>query len=174
MESSSPITIDVYQMNYTIREIQPADNFTIAEIIRSVLTEFNANLPGTVYYDPSIYKLYEDYQQQGPKARYFVAEINKKLVGGSGIGTLAGEENVCELQKLYLLPEGRGTGLGKALIEKCLQFAKEAGYQQCYLESLPELSTAVKLYEKLGFSYLKQPMGQTGHNGCSLWMIRNL
>ncbi len=161
-------------MTYTIREIQPEDNMIVAEIIRKVLTEFNANLPGTVYYDPVIYHLYEDYQQQGNRTAYFVAENDAGVIGGGGIGTVAGEESVCELQKLYLLPEGRGMGLGKALIEQCLQFGKAAGYRQCYLESLSELGTAVKLYEKLGFSYLKQPMGQTGHNGCSLWMIRDL
>lgn len=158
---------------YSVRRIQPADNPAIAEIIRSVLTEFNANLPGTVFFDQAIYHLYEYYQEKG--AAYFVAEMDHQIVGGGGIGPLAGgDAKICELQKLYVLPSGRGIGLGKKLMEHCLMFAKEAGYRQCYLESLPQLNKGIKLYEKFAFRYLDRPLGQTGHNGCNLWMIRDL
>lgn len=158
---------------YSVRRIQPSDNPVIAEIIKNVLAEFNANLPGTVFYDPAIYHLYEYYQQKG--TAYFIAETDHQVVGGGGIGSLeGGDAKICELQKLYLLSSGRGIGLGKALMECCLQFAKEAGYQQCYLESLPQLNKGLKLYEKFGFQYLDQPLGQTGHGGCNLWMIRDL
>ncbi len=159
--------------SYYLRPIRSADNQPIAAIIRSVLTEFEANLPGTAFYDPAIDHLYEYYQQN--RTAYFVAEINHQIVGGSGIGYLSGADPaICELQKLYLLPEGRGVGLGKRLMVQCLQFAREAGYRQCYLESLPQLTAGVKLYEKFGFRYLDHPLGQTGHHGCNLWMILDL
>lgn len=162
-----------HMKKFIIRNIQPSDNERIAEIIKAVLTEFNANLPGTVFYDPEIYHLSKYYQQEG--SAYFVAEVDSEIVGGSGIGPLSGSKNnICELQKLYVLPEGRGIGLGKSLIEQCLQFAKEAGYNQCYLESLPQLDKGVKLYEQFGFRYMDHPLGQTGHGGCNLWMIKDL
>jgi putative acetyltransferase len=75
---------------------------------------------------------------------------------------------------MYLLPQARGTGLGRTLIEKSLAFAKEAGYQQAYLETMPELKQALNIYAKFGFEYLKGPMGNSGHTGCSLWMLKNL
>jgi len=43
-----------------------------------------------------------------------------------------------------------------------------------YIESMPELLNALKMYEKNGFTYLKQSMGNSGHTGCDLWMIKNL
>ena len=82
--------------------------------------------------------------------------------------------DTCELVKMYLLPPARGKNLGRTLIEKCIAFAKEAGYKQVYLESMPELKQALKVYAKFGFAYLKGPMGNSGHTGCSLWMLRSL
>ena len=49
-----------------------------------------------------------------------------------------------------------------------------SGYSQIYLESIPEFSTAVSIYEKQGFQYLNQPLGNTGHDGCNLWMLKEM
>ncbi len=159
-------------MNHpVIRSIQPADNPFLAKIIRDTLTEFNANHPGTVYYDATTDSLYELFQQKG--AAYFVAVLNDKIVGGGGIYPTEGlSAATCELVKMYLLPEARGTGLGKTLIEKSLNFAKKTGYKNVYLETMPELQQALKVYAKFGFDYLKAPMGNSGHTGCSLWMLK--
>ena len=59
-------------------------------------------------------------------------------------------------------------------MEKCVEKAKNLGYQHIYLESLPEFSNAVSIYEKQGFRYLEKALGNTGHSGCNLWMIKNL
>jgi putative acetyltransferase len=75
---------------------------------------------------------------------------------------------------MYLNASARGKGLGKRMIEKCLEFAKEAGYRQVYLETMPELQKAVHVYEKFGFRYLDGPMGNTGHFGCTIWMLKDL
>src|SRR5580765_6125060 len=125
-------------MNISIRPIQPGDNPALAKIVRDTLVEFGANHPGTVYYDPTTDALFELFQRNG--ARYFVGEIDDKIVGGAGIFPSDGlPAGVCELVKMYLLPEARGVRLGKTLIEKSLQFAKENKYEQVYLESMPEL-----------------------------------
>lgn len=97
------------------------------------------------------------------------------MVGGAGIyPTDALPEATCELVKMYLKPEARGLGLGRMLIEKCLVVAKDMGYKQVYLESMPELQKALSVYEKFGFEYLKGPMGNSGHTGCSRWMLKIL
>lgn len=157
----------------TIRTIQPSDNPVLAKIIRETLAEFGANHPGTVYYDSTTDALYELFQANG--AAYFVASLNGKVVGGGGIYPTDGlPADTCELVKMYLVPEARGTGLGKTLIEKNLAFAKTTGYKQVYLETMPELQQALKTYAKFGFVYLKGPMGNSGHTGCSLWMLKSL
>ncbi|MBL7745522.1 MAG: GNAT family N-acetyltransferase [Chitinophagaceae bacterium] len=160
-------------MNIIIRPIQQSDNPVLAKIVRDTLAEFGANHPGTVYYDPTTDALYELFQAKG--AGYFVAEMNGEIVGGGGIYPTDGlPADTCELVKMYLLPQARGTGLGRTLIEKSLSFAKETGYTNVYLETMPELKQALNIYAKFGFEYLKGPMGNSGHTGCSLWMLKKL
>ena len=156
-----------------IRPIQPSDNRELAVIIRNTLSEFGAANPGTVYFDPTTDALFELFQTE--KSTYFVAEVDGKILGGGGIFPTEGlPEGTCELVKMYLLPEARGIGLGRTLIGKCLEIAREMGFQQVYLETLDELHLALKIYAKFGFEYLKAPMGQTKHFGCGLWMLKKL
>lgn len=160
-------------MNILIRPIQPADNTVLSSIIKTTLAEFGANHPGTVYFDPTTDSLYELFRAEG--SWYFVAEIDGAVVGGGGIYPTDGlPVDTCELVKMYLLPKARGTGLGRTLIEKCIDRARETGYRNIYLETMPELKQALNIYARFGFEYLKGPMGNSGHTGCSLWMIKRL
>lgn len=157
----------------SIRPIHPSDNKDLAVIVRDTLTEFKANVPGTVFFDPTTDALYELFRT--PKSAYFVAEKEGKILGGGGIFPTEGlPEDTCELVKMYLLPEARGIGLGRALIEKCLETAKETGFKHIYLETLDELHLALKIYARFGFEYLKAPLGNTKHFGCGLWMLKKL
>jgi putative acetyltransferase len=157
--------------DFIIRTIEPADNPALAIIVRNTLAEFGANRPGTVYYDPTTDALFELFRK--PRSTYFVALQNGQIMGGAGIYPSDGlPGDTCELVKMYLVPEARGKGLGKLLIEKSLGYAAEAGYKKVYLETMPELKQAVKVYEKFGFGYLDGPMGNTGHFGCGIWMMK--
>ncbi len=159
--------------NIRIRPIQQEDNAALANVIRKTLEEYKANKPGTVYFDPTTDTLYELFQV--PKSVYYVAEYNNEILGGGGIYPTEGlPEGTCELVKLYLLPNARGIGLGKQLIEKCINYARQEGYKCVYLETMPELHNALKTYERLGFEYLKGPIGNSGHFGCDLWMLKKL
>jgi putative acetyltransferase len=160
-------------MQITIRPIQPADNPIIAKIIRDTLEEFGANHPGTVYFDPTTDNLFDLFQKE--KSIYNIAEIDGQLVGGGGIYPTEGlPDGTCELVKMYLLPAARGTGLGTQLILKCIEQAKANGFSNIYLETMNELKAALKVYERLGFKYLVGPMGNSGHFGCPLWMLKVL
>jgi putative acetyltransferase len=75
---------------------------------------------------------------------------------------------------MYLYPGVRGIGLGKSLIQKCIDYAKEAGYKNIYLETMPELKQALKTYEKFGFQHINHSLGNSGHFGCELWMLKRL
>lgn len=157
-----------------IRTITPSDNEALALVIRNTLLEFGANHPNTVYYDPTTDHLFELFDS-APGSRYFVAVRDQVVLGGAGIYPTEGlPEGTCELVKLYLSPEARGAGLGRFLLEKCLKEAASAGYNQVYLESMPELGKAVGMYEKFGFEPLPGPMGNSGHTGCGIWMLKRL
>lgn len=157
-----------------IRPIALADNKAMATIIRTALTEFGANKPGTVFYDDTTDHLYELFQS-APLSAYYVAEKNGELIGGAGIFPTEGlPANTCELVKMYLHKSARGMGLGRFMIDQCILTAKEKGFTQIYLETMPELKKAVSVYEKFGFHYLNGPMGNSGHNGCDIWMLRNI
>lgn len=157
----------------SIRSLAPGDDAPMALIIRAVLTEFGANKPGTVYYDPTTDQLHALFSRPG--SAYWVLEAGGKLAGGGGVFPTGGlPEGCCELVKLYLLPEARGKGYGKRLMGQCFDSARKLGYTHMYLETMPELTHAMGLYERCGFGYLKGPLGNTGHFGCDLWMLKDL
>mgnify|MGYP003629811351 FL=1 len=159
--------------DYIIREIEPHDNAQMKKIVQSVIVEMGAPKVGTAYEDKALEDLYTVYQKD--KAIYFIVEYNGVVLGGGGIAALDNfEGNTCELQKMYFLPEARGKGLGAKMIEKCMKKAKEFGFEQCYLETLPYMTAAQKLYKKNGFSKIDGPMGNTCHYSCDVWMIRKL
>ncbi|MEO5778115.1 MAG: GNAT family N-acetyltransferase [Flavobacterium sp.] len=163
-----------------IREIKKEDNPQIAAVIREVFIADNFPKTGTAFADTQLDFMFEAYDK--PRATYFVVvdtEINSalkgKIIGGAGVSQLeSSTENICELQKMYFLQEARGKGIGFQMIQKCLQEATELGYENCYLETLPEMLTAQHLYKKAGFEYLCAPMGNTGHTTCPVWMIKDL
>lgn len=156
-----------------IREIRAGDDPFLGAVIRGCFLDYDATQQGTVFSDPVIDHLSESFN--GERSRYFVAEYSGKVVGGAGIQQLKGAgPEVCELQKMYLQKDFRGKGVGRKLLEKCLDFAKSADFKQCYLESLPELKDALKLYSAAGFKYVPERLGDTGYYGCSLYMTRSL
>ena len=156
-----------------IREIQQTDNAAIAKVIRDIFHELDAPKVGTAYADPILDTLYEVYQE--PRSVYYVVENEGRVVGGCGVAPLEnGDASVCELQKMYFAPEIRGTGYAEKIIEKCLEYAKIQGFEICYLETLSFMTTAQKLYKRIGFEHIDGPMGNTGHNSCEVWMTKKL
>ena len=106
---------------------------------------------------------------------YFVVEQNGAILGGAGIYPTANlPAGTCELVKFYLLPEVRGKGIGKLLMQKCITEAENMGYKKIYLETMPELTIAIPMYEKFGFTYLSSAQGDSGHTSCDVWMIKEL
>lgn len=156
-----------------IRTIKPDDNLALAGIIRDTLLEFKANKPGTVYFDETTDHLYQVFNRTD--SIYFVAESAGAIMGGGGIYPTAGlPDGTCELVKLYLASATRGRGIGKLLLQKCMDAAKEMGYTKIYLETMPELTIAIPMYEKYGFTHLPAAQGCSGHTGCDIWMIKDL
>ncbi len=157
----------------TIRPIQPEDNSPLATIIRDTFVEYKASTAGTVYEDPTTDDLYRLFRQE--KSVCWVAAIDENIAGCAGIYPTDGlPDGCCEFVKFYIAPPARGKGLGYQLMNRCIAHAKALNFKQVYLESLPLFSNAIRLYQKAGFRTLSAPLGNSGHYGCTIWMIIDL
>jgi putative acetyltransferase len=163
---------------FRIRPIEARDDAAIAAIIRSVMPEFGASGCGFAINDPEVDWMHRAYAE--PRSAYFVIERNDAsghpvVEGGGGIAPLSGgDSSICELRKMYFLPSLRGLGAGAALMTRCLDAARECGFQRCYLETLTGMDAAMRLYERSGFRRIDAPMGATGHGGCNTFYLREL
>jgi len=151
---------------FHIRPIHHDDDATVAHIIRTVMPEFGAVGDGFAINDPEVDWMHRAYS--APRSAYFVIERNGRVLGGGGVAPLAGaDEDTCELRKMYLLPQARGIGAGRALMARCLETARHLGFRHCYLETLHGMDAAMALYDRTGFQRLTAPRGHTGHGGCN-------
>lgn len=156
-----------------IRKIKQTDNTSLSKMIRNVFEEHQAPKMGTVYSDPTTDNLYDLFKKE--KSILWVAEIDNKIVGCCGIYPTHGlPENYAELVKFYLSKDFRGKGIGKMLMEKSIESAKNLGYSELYLESLTEFSKAVSIYKKQGFIKLESSLGISEHSTCNIWMLKKL
>ena len=161
------------QSEYHIRPILKKDNHELMTLIKTISKEFGTNKPGFAFVDPELENMHKSFS--GGRQAYFVIErvADKKIMGGAGMGELAGgKESVCELKKMYLHADARGLGLGYALLETVLSSAKKSSYKKCYLETLKSMVQANQLYQKSGFIPLDKPLGNTGHFGCDAWYLK--
>lgn len=156
-----------------LRRIRSSDNKQLAQIIRHCFEEFDAPKEGTVYSDSETDHLYEYFRTQG--AFGLVAELDGYVIGCCGIYPTAGlPEGMAELVKFYIKKSGRGYGAGQLLMNECIEQARAMNYQSLYIESLPLFTTALKLYEKMGFQAIENRLGNSCHGGCDLFLLKEL
>ena len=156
-----------------LRPITENDIEAVAEIIRGVMTEFEAVGIGFSINDPEVDDMFAAYSPQG--SAFYVVEVDDQVLGCGGYAPLTGgDTETCELRKMYFLPELRGTGMGAKMLTFCLQEARKEGFKSCYLETLHNMDKARSLYSKHGFEYLDKPMGNTGHTSCGTWMFKGI
>ena len=148
-----------------IRLVRLEDNVVLAQVFLEELIEMKVPFDGTALSDPELDAIYDAYQYV--KADYWIVCYRNRILGGAGIAPLRnGPDGYCELQKMYFLPEARGKGQGRRLLEVCLAAARDFGYKTCYLETVSRMESANKLYQKLGFQKQTCQMGDTGHSAC--------
>ncbi|KAL6237732.1 hypothetical protein BDW75DRAFT_60337 [Aspergillus navahoensis] len=92
--------------------------------------------------------------------------IDNTPLGCVAVRPLDDSKQSCEMKRLYVSPEARGRGLGKALVTAIVQRAKELGYKQMRLDTLPSrMQGAIALYTRVGFvetpPYYETPMKET-------------
>lgn len=177
MDSVLPIILNLkisrLSSDLIYRPISAEDNASVAQLIRSVLKEHGVDKPGTVYTDPTTDQLFELFKTEN--SAYFIALLDKQIVGACGIYPTSGLPNKCvELVKLYVSKDARNRGVATELMKISFEKAKEFGFTSIYLETMPELTNAIHLYERVGFELLDHSLGNSGHFACNIWMLKNL
>jgi putative acetyltransferase len=162
------------QLDLQLRPIAAADNPHIAQVIRDVSAEFGLTADkGYTVSDPQLDRLFELYSAE--QSAYWIIEYHGKIMGGGGIAPLAcSAPDICELQKMYFLPEVRGLGLARELALLAMDHARLHGFRRCYLETTGSLTRAISLYQSLGFELIDNAMGCTGHVDCEVRMLKPL
>lgn len=160
-------------MSLHITTIRPEHDQELCRIIKQVGAEFGAVGDGFGPADQEVSCMSQHYHQR-LRSIYLVALINNQVVGGCGIAAFNHHQDICELRKLFLLPEARGQGIGKNLLNRSLDYARSMQYKQCYLDTLSSMNAAICLYKKLGFTALNRPLDGAIHHGCDTWMIKSL
>ena len=156
-----------------IRPLEPADVPALLTIISNSRAEYGIAERGVELLEPADHALYATYQRQ--RSLYFVALLGVEVVGGAGIAPLVGADPLtCELQRMYLRSDVRGRRIGDALLQRCLQAAKQFLYVRCYLETVAQMHAALGFYARHGFRDLQAPLGRTGHQHNDRWMMRGL
>ncbi len=158
---------------YTLRPIEAADDSRIAAILTQTYAAAEPEVAAQLLRPAALPALSTEYSI--PRAAYFVVTQAMNVVGGAGLAPLTGARSeVCELRDLCMLPQARGHGVATDLVEHCLAVALAFGYRHCYAELVQSMRPAASVLERLGFSRLNQPVGDTGRFLCDRWYLRDL
>jgi len=167
---------------FIIRPVEQADNQFLTDIIVTGLAEFGATGEGFACNDAETQTMFEAYQDPNRKYYTLLKACSDQckgcskctVVGGAGIAPLKSSKDICEFVKMYYRPAVRGLGLGKIMLELCIEKAQKMGYKRMYLETLERMTTARRLYEKYEFKQIESSQGCTGHYSCDAFYVRDL
>ncbi len=131
-------------MNLTIRTAHANDDITVAALIAEYAADFEFELGE------------QDVVGEGMKAREYYDNGALLVADADGevVGCVAYEpwgDDRCRMKRMYVMPENRGQGIGKALAEGVMELAREAGYKTMVLDTTEGMEAARKLYASLGF-----------------------
>ena len=154
--------------------ITAKDDGALARIVRRNLERHDLALPGTAYYDEQLDHLSAYYLADPAKRFYLVLQDGTgRTLGGVGLAELPFFDACGELQKLYLVDEAKGAGLGYALIARIEDKARELGYRRIYLETHSNLRAAIHIYEKSGYRRIPRP-AEAVHGTMDRFYIKEL
>ncbi len=137
-----------YYKDYLIRDWQDSDRLAAAKVIETVLKEYN--LPWQPQEaDKDVLEIERFYTAVG--GEFWVVEYENKIIGTASYYPRPNHSKTVEIRKMYLLPQGRGQGLGKFLLKELETTIKNRGFKEIFIETASVLKQAVNLYENYGY-----------------------
>ena len=121
-------------------------------IIRSLMREYAAELNENLCFQSFEAELDNPLKKYGEPAGCILLAIIDEVPAGCIALTPLQTPGTCEMKRLYVRPAYRKFGLGRELVERLLEIAKEKGYTKMQLDTLQRLTAAIKLYEQYGFT----------------------
>ncbi|HUP01462.1 MAG TPA: GNAT family N-acetyltransferase [Gemmatimonadota bacterium] len=138
-----------------IRPAGSGDERPVRELVFSILAEFDL-APDDAGTDIDLADLDVHYRRGG--GEFWVLEDGRgRIVGTCGVWPNPGDPMRCELRKMYLVPEMRGRGMGRRLLDLALDHARNAGWTRIELETARAMTAAIALYRSAGFRELEEP-----------------
>lgn len=134
--------------DFVIRAWQPKDRQVAAEVIRSVLAEYGIGWEPDGA-DRDVYEVETAYVQVG--GAFWVVEQQGQVMGTAAFYPVNRGLGTVEIRKMYLLPQVRGKGLGRWLLQRLEQEIVVQGFREVWIETASVLKEAVKLYESSGY-----------------------
>jgi putative acetyltransferase len=134
--------------SYLIRSWQPGDRDAAVALIAQVLTEYGLTCEPNDS-DRDAHEVEACYWETG--GEFWVIETEGVLVGTAGYRPTSRGDHAVELRKMYLLPQARGQGLGRYLLETLEYAIQQRGVNEIWLETASALKEAVGLYETSGY-----------------------
>lgn len=141
--------------------IRQAQTKTEIEEVRKLFREYEAFLDVDLCFqsfEEELASLPGKYSR--PSGDLLIGLDGEKTVGCVALRRLDG--GACEMKRLFVRPEARGTGLGRQLAQEIILVARDLGYSLMRLDTLDRLKEAMKLYEMLGFQrtdpYYENPL----------------
>lgn len=142
------MTVKIHYKDFLIRDWQLKDRNDAAEVIHSVLSEYGLDWEPDGA-DRDVLQVEECYFETG--GEFWVVECQNQLVGTAAYYPNERGKDAVEIRKMYLLPQARGCGLGKYLLQQLEAAIISRGFEQIWIETASVLAGAVKLYERHGY-----------------------
>ena len=155
---------------YLIRDWSPRDRQAAADLIGTVLAEYGLGWEPEAT-DRDVVQVEACYHAAG--GEFWVVEAGDRLVGTAGYYPVAYGNNGVELRKMYLLPEARGQGLGRYLLQVAEAAIGERGFHEIWIETATVLKEACLLYEKNGYQPPEENVGPEAER-CDLVYVKRL